>query len=99
MKSARILTMVAASLMHWILFGMVSAISVTAQTTGDEEDPKQLIAAQVREQGMVCDNPQSAKQEQNQSAPDEDVWTLECENATYRVKLDPDMAATIERIE
>ncbi len=27
-----------------------------------------------------------------------DVWILECENATYRVKLVPDMAATIEQI-
>lgn len=71
--------------------------TVAAQSTGDVEDPKELVAAQVRDQGKTCDTPQSAKREQDQS--DEEVWILECENATYRVKLVPDMAATIEQIE
>ncbi len=26
------------------------------------------------------------------------VWILTCEDATYRVRLDPDMAAKVERI-
>ena len=33
------------------------------------------------------------------SEPDDSVWLLRCSNATYRVRLIPDMRATIERIE
>jgi len=97
MKPARIITAVATSLMPSVLSGLIMTSTVAAQTTGDLEDPKELIAAQVRDQGKTCDTPQSAKREQDQS--DEEVWILECDNATYRVKIVPDMAATIEQIE
>jgi hypothetical protein len=33
------------------------------------------------------------------SKPDEDVSVLQCEDASYRVRLIPDMAAKIERID
>ena len=97
MKPARSITEGAASLMPSIVAGLMMTGTVAAQSTGDVEDPKELVAAQVRDQGKTCDTPQSAKREQDQS--DEEVWILECENATYRVKLVPDMAATIEQIE
>ena len=55
-------------------------------------------AAQIRAQGYKCDDPQSAKQDVQASRPDEAVWLLQCEDASYRVRLDPDMAATVERV-
>ncbi|NRG19995.1 hypothetical protein HPQ64_20055 [Rhizobiales bacterium] len=73
--------------------------SIALAQTSDVEDVKNLLAVQVREQGHTCDKPQGAEQEEDLSKPDEEVWTLECENATFRVKLIPDMAAEIEKIE
>lgn len=68
-------------------------------TSFAQEDPKDLIAVQVRSQGHECTTPISAEAEPAQSSPDERVWILVCDNATYRVKLIPDMAADIERLD
>ncbi len=59
-------------------------------------DPTNIIAAQIRDQGYKCEQPQSAVQDMQASRPDEAVWVLQCEDASYRVRLDPDMAATDE---
>jgi hypothetical protein len=65
---------------------------------GAGDDPKQILAAQLRDQGYECDQPQSASQDMTASKPDEAVWVVQCENAKYRVHLVPDMAARVERI-
>jgi hypothetical protein len=62
------------------------------------ESPKDVLAAQIRSQGVVCDNPQRAVRDARRSKPDHDVWVLTCENATYRVSRYPDLAAKVERI-
>lgn len=64
-----------------------------------QESPKDIIAAQIRDQGYKCDSPQSADQDMQASKPDEAVWIIRCEDATYRVRLVPDMAAAVERID
>ena len=64
-----------------------------------DEGPKSIISAQIRDQGYKCDSPQSAVRDMQASKPDEDVWVLQCEDASYRVRLIPDMAAKIERID
>jgi hypothetical protein len=69
------------------------AVAAAAQQT-----PKEDIAAQIRDQGYKCDDPQSAERDKKASRPDEAVWILTCEDATYRVRLDPDMAAKVERL-
>jgi len=61
-----------------------------------EETPKEVIAAQIRNQGFSCDTPLSAERDSDYSKPGEDAWILKCENATYRVRLVPDMAADVE---
>lgn len=63
-----------------------------------EESPKNMLAAQIRTQGVVCDNPQRAVRDAKRSKPDHDVWVLTCENAIYRVSRYPDLAAKIERL-
>ena len=65
----------------------------------EPEQPKEIIAAQIRKQGYACDGPQSAERDQADSKPDQAVWVLRCENAAYRVRLIPDRAARVERIE
>jgi hypothetical protein len=57
------------------------------------------IAAQVRTQGYPCEGDASALKLTRQSWPDEPLWILTCTNATYRVRLIPDMAARIERVQ
>ena len=58
-----------------------------------------LVADQIRAQGYKCDSPQSAKRDEQASKPDEAVWILQCESGSYRVRLVPDMAATVEQID
>jgi len=64
-----------------------------------EQTSKEILAAQIRSQGYSCDNPLSAERDSEYSKPGEDAWILKCENASYRVRLIPDMAADVERIE
>jgi hypothetical protein len=72
------------------LVGTVS--SSHSQTSADD------IAAQIRGQGYQCDQPVSARRNVELSKADSAVWTLECGNATYRVRLDPDMTAHVVRL-
>ena len=62
------------------------------------EAPKDVLAAQVRTQGVTCDNPQRAVRDAKRSKPDYEVWILTCQNATYRVSRYPDLAAKIVRL-
>lgn len=83
---------------------LVSLASVVMAAAGGvsasaQQSPKDDIAAQIRDQGYQCDEPQSAERDQQASKPDEAVWVLNCEGASYRVRLIPDMAAKIERID
>jgi hypothetical protein len=62
------------------------------------ETPMEMLAAQVRTQGIACDNPKRAVRDAKRSRPDHEVWILTCENATYRVSRYPDLAARVKRI-
>ena len=58
--------------------------------------PKDDIAAQIRTQGYVCEQPLRAARDARRSRPDYQVWILKCSNATYRVSRYPDLAAKVE---
>lgn len=75
------------------------AIGWLACAAAQQETPANVIAVQIRKQGYSCDGAVSAEREQHASAPNAAVWILRCRNATYRVRLTPDMAAQVERIE
>jgi hypothetical protein len=45
------------------------------------EDPKNMLAVQLRDQGYQCDQPKSAERDVQASKPDEEVWIVQCENA------------------
>ena len=62
------------------------------------EAPKDMLAAQIRLQGFVCDKVVGARQDMKRSRPDHAVWVLTCSNATYRVSRAPDMAAKVEAL-
>lgn len=71
--------------------------SSPAQAAGDT--PQNMLAAQIRMQGVACDKALGAVKDAKQSRPDHEVWTLKCSNATYRVSRYPDMAAKVERLQ
>ena len=63
---------------------------------GAEERPAEIIAVQIRDQGYACAKALSAEREHPELG--DAVWILKCDNATYRVRLIPDMAAKVERL-
>ena len=73
--------------------------SPVSPARAQEEMPKEVLAVQVRKQGFSCASALSAQRDPARSKPDEAVWILTCEGATYRMRLVPDMAAAIERID
>jgi hypothetical protein len=71
-------------------------IGSPAQAAG--ETPQDMLAAQIRMQGVACDKALSAMRDAKRSKPDHEVWVLKCSNATYRISRIPDMAAKVERL-
>jgi len=67
-------------------------VAAQAQTAAGD------IAAQIRQQGYRCDEPTSATKDAKRSKPDMSVWVLKCQNASYRVRLVPDMAARVVKL-
>jgi hypothetical protein len=61
--------------------------------------PPEIIADQVRDQGFPCNKSLTAERDPTYSTPDEPVWILKCDNATYRVRLVPGMAADVVRLD
>jgi hypothetical protein len=76
----------------------VAAFAILAHGAASEE-PKNSLAAQIRTQGYRCEKPVSAERDASLSKPDQAVWVLKCEKDTYRLRLIPDMAARVERVE
>src|SRR5215467_10681032 len=76
------------------IFGLLIAMlcSPSSQTPADD------VAAQVRAQGYRCDQPITAKRDVRLSMPDSAVWILKCNKVTFRVRLDPDMAARVKKL-
>jgi hypothetical protein len=77
----------------------VTANCLYAAPVASQEDPKDVVAVQVRSQGYECNAPESASLDVTASRPDEKVWVLVCENVAYRVRLIAGMAAHIEKLD
>ncbi|MCT8970946.1 hypothetical protein [Microbaculum marinisediminis] len=84
------LTAVAASL---------SVFAPAVAQSGDDSEAALIVATQLRAQGYDCVDPHKAERDQSASTPGEEAWIVTCDNATYRVKLVPDQAAKVERID
>jgi len=72
-------------------------IGSSAQAAG--ELPRDVLAAQIRLQGVACDKPLSAARDAKRSRPDYAVWVLKCSNAIYRISRAPDIAAKVEQLQ
>ncbi|WP_331374254.1 hypothetical protein [Sinorhizobium chiapasense] len=75
-----------------------ACVSIVSATEAQENADITVIAAQIRSQGYACINPTSAEPVAAESRPDEPVYVLLCENATYKVHLVPDQAAKVKQI-
>lgn len=86
---------------HIVQFAATLAAAIVAALivpAGAQEDAKTVIAEQVRAQQHPCGTPEKAVRDEALSKPDEAVWVLTCDNATYQVRLHPDMAADIKEL-
>ena len=83
------MTVLRAVFVCWVL----AAIPASAQTSDIT-----IVADQIRGQGYPCTNPQSADRVEAESKPDQPVYILICENATYKVHIIPDLPATVTEI-
>lgn len=83
-----------------LLVVLVSSASFTLglQGASARESPAEIIAPHVRTQGYTCINAKSAHHVPEMSRPHEQVWILHCDNASYLVRLIPDLAAHVERL-
>jgi len=76
-------------------FVSASGLFVTA---AHAETAAEVLAVQIRSQGLVCNKPQQATRDTKLSKRDYDVGVLKCENATYRLGRYPDLPAKIEKL-
>ncbi len=74
----------------------LAALLAVSPRGSTQETASSIVAAQVRAQGFGCVAPKTATRDERASRPDEVAWILVCKNASYRVRLVPDMAAKIE---
>lgn len=81
-----------------MMLASVLALGGASAQTADET-VQNMLAAQIRSQGFVCEKPLSATQDTNLSKPDHAVWVLKCSNANYRVSRAPDMAAKVQQLQ
>jgi hypothetical protein len=81
-----------------ILAGPLEQARFAPIASAAAETPMNMLAAQIRSQGIACERPKRASRDVKRSGPDHDVWILTCENATYRISRYPDLAAKVERI-
>jgi hypothetical protein len=82
-----------------LVLAFVGVVVAAGPAPAQQEPASGDIAAQVRLQGHPCEGSVSAQKDPKYSWPDEPLWILKCANATYRVRLVPDMAARIEKLQ
>ena len=78
------------------LLGVVDALAAGTPDPNAPEQARSIVADQIREQGYACDRAEEAHRDEALSKPDQQVWTLRCSNAVYRVRLRGDMSAEVE---
>jgi hypothetical protein len=82
-----------------IAIGCLSLVGIAHSQNANTVTPSQVLADQLRSQRYPCDRMLSSKQDVEASKRDESVWLVKCTNGNYRMRLVPDMAAKVERID
>src|SRR4051794_12429591 len=82
----------------WAALAILTSIMEPAATqalSAGEDGPAGILAVRLREQGHRCDEPARAEPDAARSRADERAWIVKCANASYRMRLIPDMGAVI----
>lgn len=79
--------------------GAATAADDKNEAGGNNLVTADLVATEIRHQGFPCHEPSGAVRDKDDSTPGETVWFIGCDNATYKVRLVPDMAAVITPVE
>jgi hypothetical protein len=82
-----------------VLTGLLSLIEGAQAQAVNTAASAEVLADKVRSQGYSCDRALSAERNAEASRSDEAVWVLKCTNSSYRMRLVPDMAAKVEKID
>jgi hypothetical protein len=73
--------------------------TLSQEAQAQNESAANVIAVQIRKQGFACEKAQGAEKDAKADRPDSPVWILDCGNASYRVRLVPNMAAKVEKLD
>lgn len=82
-----------------VVLGLLVGSRMLVIETAAQETPLGVLADQIRNQGYPCQKPETATRDPQQSKADEPVWILKCDGVAYRVRLVPDQAAKVERVQ
>lgn len=85
--------MAARSMITAALLTVLSAVPGMAQ-----DDPAEVVAIAIRDHGQPCTNPTDAERDEEASSPDEQAWTISCDEGSYRVKFIGDTGAEVTPI-
>ena len=64
-----------------------------------QDDPIDMVAIAIRDNGQPCTNPTDARRDAEASSPDEQAWTISCDEGRYRVKFMGDTGAEVTAID
>lgn len=82
-----------------VVIGLLVGSKALVMDAAAQDTPMGVLADQLRLQGYPCQKPESATRDSQQSKADEPVWIVRCDGVAYRVRLVPDQAAKVERIQ
>jgi hypothetical protein len=75
---------------------------IPANTLSQAEEKtkaEDVVATQLRAQGIPCTKPTRAEKDTPDSRPDEMTWIISCKEATYKVTLIPHIGAKIDIVD
>lgn len=85
-------------LMLTLFIGLPTFYSMNQGHAASPVEAKDIVAIQLRAQGMACSHPISAIKDKRDSQPDAPVWIIKCDEAIYRVRLIPHLGSRIQVI-
>ena len=82
-----------------VLAGLPYAALGWADVAHAQESATVIVAAAVRQHGHVCEHPESAEPDHQNTTPDEKAWIIRCENGSYKVKFMGSRGAEVEPVD
>jgi hypothetical protein len=89
----------------WVMLNLTVLAWLPCATLGwtdvahAQESATEIVAAAVRQHGHVCEYPESAEADHQNTTPDEKAWIIRCENGSYRVKFMGGSGAEVEPVD